>query len=684
MRSVSLLLAAAAIFALPLQPAQFAVAQSPASPTTPAEGYAPPAPALPIPQPTAPLAATEVLPAVSPQPQTILPPPLVPDSPTTACPPQAVPWRVIYPEERSLQIRGPAQMRYVPLPPTAAPPTVSRRDPEEATIRLSLDDAIRIALENDRVVRVLAGATAVNSGRTIYDVAIAATQIDQQQARFDPFLTVNNNWDYLDLPSAFPDPIDPDQSIIGGVTNNHYRLNAAVVKENPLGGEWRIGFDATDARRSPGDFLLNPESNTAAEIRYTQPLLQGFGREVNLAPIVLARIDTERSFFQLKDAVQEQVRGVIEAYWNLVAARVDVWATEQQVKQGEFAKTLAEKEWQTGNKDKSDFLQAQTSWYTFQANLIAARNNAIQREAALRNLLGLPPWDRALLVPFTEPTTERLEPDWGQLVELAAGRRPDLIELKLILEADEQQIIVANNNARPRLDAVGLYRWNGLSGEMPSGNGLSSAAGQFNDWTMGVNFSVPLGLRQARAQLRQRELILARDQANLDQGLHAVSHNLATTVRALDESYMQYEAFRAARDAATQNLPIQAATWRNGTTNFLNVLQAITDWGNSVRSEATALSNYNTLLAELELQTGTILETHGVRFYEERFGAIGPLGRRHPAPYPAMNPPGPNAERHPEGSRAAEQFFNLTPPVNPPEPRRPMFPPAAPPIAPTQ
>ena len=47
----------------------------------------------------------------------------------------------------------------------------------------------------------------------------------------------------------------------------------------------------------------------------------------------------------------------------------------------------------------------------------------------------------------------------------------------------------------PRLDAVALYRWNGLSGTLPNGERLASAAGQFPDWTLGVNFSVPLGLR---------------------------------------------------------------------------------------------------------------------------------------------------------------------------------------------
>ena len=34
-----------------------------------------------------------------------------------------------------------------------------------------------------------------------------------------------------------------------------------------------------------------------------------------------------------QDSVQEMVRGVIEAYWNLVQARVDVWARMIQVQQ---------------------------------------------------------------------------------------------------------------------------------------------------------------------------------------------------------------------------------------------------------------------------------------------------------------------------------------------------------------
>ena len=48
---------------------------------------------------------------------------------------------------------------------------------------------------------VLAGVTAVSSGQTIYDPAIANTVIDQEQARFDPNLDFNNRWNRVETPA---------------------------------------------------------------------------------------------------------------------------------------------------------------------------------------------------------------------------------------------------------------------------------------------------------------------------------------------------------------------------------------------------------------------------------------------------------------------------------------------------
>src|SRR5262245_14218081 len=359
------------------------------------------------------------------------------------------PYRIIYPEQRQVDYRDSSQFPVIPLPPSSPPPTVTV-GPTGGERLFSLDDAIRTSLENARVVRLLAGITAVTSGRTIYDPAVTNTTIDQALGRFDPFLTVNNNWDRIEQPRAGFNPVTG--SFIGGNSIDQYRMNMALAKNNPLGGQWAFGVNVVEQTFPhsilPPDILpLNPQTATNTELSYTQPLLRGAGLRTNLAPVVIARINTEISFFQLKDAVQQNVRDVIAAYWNLVAARATLIARQIQEDslQSQYERVDAQR--RLGLADLATASQVNVSYRQFKAQRIAAQTEVLQREAALRNLLGLPPWDDARIVPTTQPLDGRFRPDWYELVDLAAARRPDLVELKLILDADQQQLIIANNNA---------------------------------------------------------------------------------------------------------------------------------------------------------------------------------------------------------------------------------------------
>jgi outer membrane protein TolC len=363
----------------------------------------------------------------------------------------------------------------------------------------------------------------------------------------------------------------------------------------------------------------------------------------------------------------------------LVFARTDAWTRARQVEQNEEALRRAEARLRVGLADLAEVAQARSSLANFRASLIGAQATLLNQEAALADIMGLPP--SAHFLPISPPTAQRLQVNWDGVVRLAEERRPDLIELKLIIEADQQMLYQARDQARPRLDASVLYRWNGLEGVQPNGMEISTRAGQFTDWNLGVNFSVPIALRQGRAVLRRQQLILARDRANLDEGLLGAAHNLALRVRNLAQDYDQYQAFHEARVAARINLDRQLESYRRGRTILLNVLQAITDWGNAVSSESQSLTQYNTELAFLEQESGTILETHGVRFVEERYRSIGPLGTWGPmCCYPKDLRPGPNAPKYPTEDRPAEEFFELEDPLKAPPlpPPTPVAPDAAP------
>ena len=78
------------------------------------------------------------------------------------------------------------------------------------------------------------------------------------------------------------------------------------------------------------------------------------------------------------------------------------------------------------------------------------------------------------IVPVSVPTSKRYKSDWDALIHLAEKRRPDIIELKLIIEAERQRLIQAESQALPQLNGVAQYQWNGLSGTMPNGVGTTS------------------------------------------------------------------------------------------------------------------------------------------------------------------------------------------------------------------
>ena len=409
---------------------------------------------------------------------------------------------IILPEQRTIAYRDPAQLPRAPLPDLIPPRTVSDPRPQTPEWRLSLDEAIRIALENTRVVRMLSGTTATSSGRTIYDAAIINTTIDQAQARFDPVLSNSSAFNHTDAPTAAFNPFNPSQALIYGIPTEDFTNVLGLTKTNVLGGQWSLNWNLETDRFQVPALLgavepLNPQTQRSVTLSYTQPLLQGGGFLVNKAPIVIARLNTEQSFFQYKDSVEELVRGVIEAYWNLVLSRIQVWAVGIQVEESEKEYKREKYSKIFGLKGAKDEAQARVTYEQFRASKVAADADVLQREGALRNLLMLPPEDGRKIVPVSVPTNRRLKSDWDELIHLAEQRRPDIVELKIVLEADRVRLLQAKDQTLPTLNTSFLYRWNGLSGEMPNGEYIDSGMDHFGAWSLTVNFSVPLGLRRA-------------------------------------------------------------------------------------------------------------------------------------------------------------------------------------------
>ncbi len=606
-------------------------------------------------------------------------------------------------EERVLHVRPAPFLPPVGVPPIPAPQTVAPspapgpapQPPERKAVALSLDDAIRVALDNSEMVRIMAAGQVVSSGQSVYDPAIAATNVDRARARFDPRYNVSNTFNQIQSPQAFFDLSTPALASISAFDVQDYALRAGVTQTNRAGGTAAVNVAHNDDRfggftaLNPSDpFTLNPldpRRQDAVEFSYVQPLLQGASVRANVAPVVIAQLGTERSFYQLKESVQLMVKSVIEAYWGVVFARVDLWVTRQQVDESRFSFERAKARRFRGLADASEVAQTGAAYASFRAAQITAEGNVLEREAVLRNLMGLTPSGGLELVPITPLLNQVVPLAWDAIATTTEAQRPDIATQKLSVQAAEQALILARNTAWPRVDFVSMYRLNGLSGTTPSGATISTSGRDFHDWTLGVNVSAPLGTREARSDLRRQELTLAREKADLQQRVHAALHQVATSYRNCALNFEQYKAYKETREAAKANLDQQLAEYQRGRAIYLNVLQAITQWGDAVSAEAGALALYNSELANLERQTGTILEQHGIELLGDNYHSRAPMAPLHDGrSYPQSARPYPGPGRYPAEEQPAETPFRLPQdaPRRLPQPQAPASP-LPPPAEPT-
>ena len=213
------------------------------------------------------------------------------------------------------------------VPPIERRVTVANQATDRLVYYLTLDEAIAVSLSNVDVIRIVTGNIALNSGSTIYDAAITNTQVDQARGRFDPVFGTQNTVEGIESPGGIRDILVPEGARIDGVRLRSFRHRSELSQTKAGGGTASLRFDANPRRSDVPAAALNPETATSLELGYVQPLLRGRGIDVNQAPIVIARISTERSLYQVKSALQQQINSLIGAYWSIVFARTDSLGT---------------------------------------------------------------------------------------------------------------------------------------------------------------------------------------------------------------------------------------------------------------------------------------------------------------------------------------------------------------------
>jgi outer membrane protein TolC len=537
-------------------------------------------------------------------------------------------------------------------------------DPDRPVRFLSLTEAIAIALEqgttgsqsainpgfSNDTLATLAGTTVAGDDaiRVLsLDPAIVGTNIESSLAKFDAQWVSSMTWNSVD--------VAPNATGLGANSffsnGQNATLSTALLKPLPTGGVAGITFltNYQDLNRpisfSTAAPTINPAYAPELMFQFEQPLLQGFGVEINqlrathpgtspsaqLTPLPLAvggrvegilitrlRFDQQRTDFQR--SVHYLLYNVEVAYWNLYGAYWALYSNEAALRQAYEAWKINRARYEAGRIAIQDYAQTRQQYELFRGNRLSSLGQVLEAERQLRGMLGMPPSDGTRLVPVDAPTLTPYRPDWKEAVNESLARRPELILARQDLKFRQLDLITAKNLLLPDLRFISAYNINGVGSRLDGpgeDNALRSfASDRFTGWTLGLRMTVPLGYRDQYAQLRATRLNLARSYLALRDQENKAELFLAQQYRHLQEFYAQIEAQRAQRIAAAEGLEARFKEFLAGRGTLDILLEAQRVWAAALQTEYANIVLYNNALAGFEFAKGTIMEHDSVYISE--------------------------------------------------------------------
>lgn len=498
-------------------------------------------------------------------------------------------------------------------------PTIANSTPSEDVVywSLSLREAIAMALDHHEVLRTLKGISPV----TGLDPAISSTRISEEEGAFNPELKVDFDASRIN---------EPPESFFGpGLSAQTRRdvgnFSAELAKKWSQGLSTRIGYDPSTAYlffpNSAPNGTFNPSHQAGFFFEVSQPLLKGFGHSTNLAPIRIATVQTEQERYDLQAVILEQIRGTEQTYWKLHSAIAAWMAVQSVVPIAEESVRVSELRYNAERTTYSDVARGKVQLERVRRQLVEARFDIWQAENEMRQLLGVQATDPRAIIPTDIPAKVELHVDIGNAIATALDNRPDLQRRRLELKRLSIENTVAHNDLLPQFDAKFLYRSNGLNNRLD--NALYQAADfNYTDWTVGVEFSIPIGNRSAKSRVNQKELELARERARVREYEKQVGYDLALIIAELKTGYQLFE--RSQRQVKETHEWLRLATLRyanptGADASRNSLLAALDDMQTALQqhidaqiSAAESLAAYNGTIAKLKEAQGISLQQWNV------------------------------------------------------------------------
>lgn len=472
---------------------------------------------------------------------------------------------------------------------------------------INLQTAISAAVDNN-----------LRAQRARVTPAITESEVIAAEAAFDAVLFGSASFTETDQPTTIP--------VIAGIPlgtgvngNRSWAFGTGVRKALETGGEVTVSTDATrSSNTTPGlELLPNPAWTSAVRLGVAQPILRGFGSDVNLAQVRLAQNLDRAAVQDLRQTLLEVVLDVEQTYWSLVVAREELRVRMWLLEVGEQVQSVLSRrrEFDTRQAQYSD---AVATVQQRKAAIVRVQRTVRQLSDRLKTLVNDPAFpleDEVLIAPADFMVEAPVNIDLREGMLTAIQSRPEIVKALLNVDDSSIRVAVADNQRLPSLDLAASAAFFGLDSD-----GFDSYAnlgdGDFIDWFVGANFSQPLGNRGPEATFRAARLARSSSIIAYRETVQNVTLEVKNTLRDCETNFNLISATRSTRIAEAENLRallVEEQTLAALTPEFLNLkFQRQDRLAIAQRNEYEALAAYNTSVAALYRALGTGLEMNRI------------------------------------------------------------------------
>jgi len=362
-------------------------------------------------------------------------------------------------------------------------------------------------------------------------------------------------------------------------------------------------------------------SNDFVQISPTATMiLYNFGKREGTVQSARDTLDATR--FNLKTTADTVVLGVKQAFYSYLQARALARVAEETVRDRDLIVQQARAFFEVGTRAKIDVARAEANLYNAQSGLIGAQNAIRVAWVTLKNAMGLPDLPDNVVVP--DLSTDQIQNfatvafplSLDQSRKQAYDVRPELKSFDAQLRAQDQTIATNRRGHFPDIILDANEAWRHVSNETVTKVNPSPPPATKDDnlpvfplrssFNVRLSINIPIfdGFRTTnRVEESVRTYYAIRAQA--DQQKQQVALEVEQGYANLLSAQERIKSFKAAQDAAKENLDLANGRYQVGVGSIIEVTDAQQLYTSAEVDYVNSIYNYKVAEAQLLKAVGT-------------------------------------------------------------------------------